>query len=323
MIINQQIKLLNILKFYGQKKSLDILNNVSNKIKPFISDKRLKRFEDSINNRNKRFIIVCENLDNPGNFAAVIRSADAIGVQNLCLINEGGNLDSNFEKYDRVSLGSGKWVTVNKYYSTIKCIEKLKEQGYSIWASDLSATAFQFDQLIFQPNKLTPQLSYFLSESIKNVNSLNNNNNDNNNNNNNNNHEEEELINLAINELYNNNNNNNNNKIVNNNKNFIRNDEKIALVFGNESNGISELMRSLSDRRFYLPMVGFVESFNISVSVAMTLSFLKMQGVITPDLSPLDKIKLLNKFVLSSIPKNKLVLEKLGFDSDLIFKLIK
>ncbi|EAL71815.1 hypothetical protein DDB_G0271370 [Dictyostelium discoideum AX4] len=310
MIINQQIKLLNILKFYGQKKSLDILNNVSNKIKPFISDKRLKRFEDSINNRNKRFIIVCENLDNPGNFAAVVRSADAIGIQNLCLINEGGNLDSNFEKYDRVSLGSGKWVTVNKYYSTTKCIEKLKEQGYSIWASDLSATAFQFDQLIFQPNKLTPQLSYFLSESIKNVNSLNNNN-----------QEEEELIkNLAINELY-----NNNNKIVNNNnnKNFIRNDEKIALVFGNESNGISELMRSLSDRRFYLPMVGFVESFNISVSVAMTLSFLKMQGVITPDLSPLDKIKLLNKFVLSSIPKNKLVLEKLGFDSDLILKLIK
>ncbi|KAM9972607.1 hypothetical protein ACTFIR_011974 [Dictyostelium discoideum] len=315
MIINQQIKLLNILNFYGQKKSLDILNNVSNKIKPFINDKRLKRFEDSISNRNKRFVIVCENLDNPGNFAAVIRSADAIGVQNLCLINEGGNLDSNFEKYDRVSLGSGKWVTVNKYFSTTKCIEKLKEQGYSIWASDLSATAYQFDQLIFQPNKLTPQLSYFLSESINNVNSLNNNNN-------NNHKEEEELIkNLAINELYNNKIVNNNNN--NNNKNFIRNDEKIALVFGNESNGISELMRSLSDRRFYLPMVGFVESFNISVSVAMTLSFLKMQGVITPDLSPLDKIKLLNKFVLSSIPKNKLVLEKLGFDSNLILKLIK
>ncbi|KAN0025470.1 hypothetical protein ACTFIU_003731 [Dictyostelium citrinum] len=311
MIINQQIKLLNILKFYSQKKSLDILNNVSNKIKPFIGDKRLKRFEDTVNNRNKRFIIVCENLDNPGNFAAVIRSADAMGIQNLCLITESGNLDSNFEKHDMISMGSGKWVTVNKYKSTTECIEELKEQGYSIWSSDLSATAFQFDQLIFQPNKFTPQLSYFLSESIKNVNYLNNNNNKE--------VVEEEIIkNLAINELY-------NNKIVNNNnnnKNFIKNDEKIALVFGNETNGISELMRSLSDRRFYLPMVGLVQSFNISVSVAMTLAFLKMQGVITPDLSPLDRIKLLNKFILSSIPNNKLVLEKLGFDSDLIFKLI-
>ncbi|KAK5574512.1 hypothetical protein RB653_009765 [Dictyostelium firmibasis] len=304
--MKEQIKLLNILKFYSQKKSFDILNDVSNKIKPFISDNRLGRFENTINNRNKRFIIVCENLDNPGNFAAVIRSADAMGIQNLCLITE-KTLDTNFEKHDMISLGSSKWVTVKKYKTTTKCIEELKEQGYSIWASDLSATAFQFDQLIFQPNKFTPQLSHFLSQSIENLNSLSNYDDDNN---------KEEIKNLAINELY-------NNKIVNNNnKNFIKNDEKIALVFGNETNGISDLMRSLSDRRFYLPMIGLVQSFNISVSAAITLAFLKMQGVITPDLSPLDKIKLLNKFVLSSIPRNKDLLEKFGFDSDLVFKLL-
>lgn len=50
-------------------------------------------------------------------------------------------------------------------------------------------------------------------------------------------------------------------------------DEKLAFVFGNEKEGISEEIEAASDIRMYIPMFGFSQSFNISVSAAITLSY--------------------------------------------------
>ncbi len=52
-------------------------------------------------------------------------------------------------------------------------------------------------------------------------------------------------------------------------------DEKpIALAFGNELHGLRAQSIEEADEVMYIPMVGFVESFNISVSVAIALSHL-------------------------------------------------
>lgn len=45
--------------------------------------------------------------------------------------------------------------------------------------------------------------------------------------------------------------------------------QKVAFVFGNEKDGISEEVRSLADGRFRIPMYGFAQSFNISVAAAL------------------------------------------------------
>lgn len=47
--------------------------------------------------------------------------------------------------------------------------------------------------------------------------------------------------------------------------------QKTALAFGSEGYGISDTLSKLSDVTFSIPMAGFVQSFNISVSVALTL----------------------------------------------------
>lgn len=47
--------------------------------------------------------------------------------------------------------------------------------------------------------------------------------------------------------------------------------EKLALVFGNEHEGISEEVKEDVDELIHIPMMGFTESFNISVSVALCL----------------------------------------------------
>lgn len=51
-------------------------------------------------------------------------------------------------------------------------------------------------------------------------------------------------------------------------------ESKIALVFGNELRGISREAMGLSDERVRIPMYGFTESFNISVSAAICLNTL-------------------------------------------------
>ena len=52
-------------------------------------------------------------------------------------------------------------------------------------------------------------------------------------------------------------------------------DKPIALIFGTEVTGISESAARLSDYQVRLPMHGFTESFNVSVSAALALSRLR------------------------------------------------
>ncbi|MBX7124893.1 MAG: RNA methyltransferase [Cyclobacteriaceae bacterium] len=47
---------------------------------------------------------------------------------------------------------------------------------------------------------------------------------------------------------------------------------KIAFVMGNEQHGTSPVVAQLADQFVYIPMFGFTESFNISVSAALCLS---------------------------------------------------
>lgn len=51
--------------------------------------------------------------------------------------------------------------------------------------------------------------------------------------------------------------------------------EPIAVLFGTEQLGLSEKALALSDYAVNIPMVGFTESFNISVSAALTMNVLR------------------------------------------------
>jgi tRNA (guanosine-2'-O-)-methyltransferase len=47
---------------------------------------------------------------------------------------------------------------------------------------------------------------------------------------------------------------------------------KVALVFGNEHDGVAPAIAARSNGAFAIPMRGFVESFNVSVAVALALA---------------------------------------------------
>ena len=51
-------------------------------------------------------------------------------------------------------------------------------------------------------------------------------------------------------------------------------EEKLALFFGSEVKGCSKQVLSIADKRIKIPIYGFTESYNISVSVSLCLQHL-------------------------------------------------
>ena len=88
---------------------------------------------------------------------------------------------------------------------------------------------------------------------------------------------------------------------------------KLALVFGTELIGISDIVREEADEFMKIPMYGFTESLNISVSAAISIHHLKHklhQSSINWQLSEDDRQYVYLQWLKRSIKKSDLLVEK-------------
>lgn len=161
------------------------------------TQKRLARI-DSVLARRQEGIIVLEDIQDPHNAEAVVRTCDAFGFQKVCFIFQGRGKFDPRSVGNSSSSGSNKWLDYETWESTEKCFADLKKRGYVTYATILDASAKKMDSYDFTAGK-------------------------------------------------------------------------VALVFGNETLGISETAARLSDNKVYLPMNGMVESLNLSVTAAICL----------------------------------------------------
>ncbi len=165
----------------------------------FISEDRKKLLSKKLSNRTKHVTIVLEDVYQSRNISACIRSADCFGVQDIHVIEN----RNQYEHDSEVSLGSEKWITLNRYNSeknnTRNTIEILKRKDYQIIAT-------------------TPHTEHTIED--------------------------------------------------------IDTNRKTALLFGSENDGLSDEAIKLSDMQIKIPTIGFAESLNISVSVAIFLHFI-------------------------------------------------
>ncbi|MEX6625365.1 RNA methyltransferase [Tenacibaculum pacificus] len=98
----------------------------------FITDKRKETFNRVLNERTRHFTVVLEDIYQPHNASAVVRSCDIFGVQDVYAIE---NRFTN--KVSRhVAKGSQKWLNINRYKedgdNTKACIDDLRAKGYQI-----------------------------------------------------------------------------------------------------------------------------------------------------------------------------------------------
>lgn len=195
-----------------------------------LSDSRAALFAKVLANRTRHITFVLDGVHGAHNLAAIARSCDAWGIQDLHIVEQqkedrskphDGKEYANGDhltvlesfKYkpsvQNVSRNCHKWLSIREYTTAELCIKQLRCEGYRIIVSSLSSDATSIHDM---------DLS-----------------------------------------------------------------QKCAFVFGNEKYGVTKDMAAQADGFFTVPMMGFVESMNVSVAVGTTacLTVTKCRNFVT------------------------------------------
>lgn len=160
-----------------------------------MTPERKERLSNVLSKRQPGLSVVLENVSDPHNISAVMRTCDAVGIQEIFILN---TTISRYKKWGKKSSSSAsKWLTIHQFTDANECFKILRSKFDKIYSTHLSDDAFSLYDL-----NLT---------------------------------------------------------------------QSVALVFGNEHDGISKDIIEMCDGNFIIPQVGIIKSLNISVACAVSL----------------------------------------------------
>lgn len=208
-----------------------MMENIENRIeylREFMLPERFEKLHSRLINRTHYMALCLEDIYYPHNASAVIRSAEAFGIQQIHAVQS----LCKFTPSHNIVRGTDQWIELHKWSDTPTLVAHLREQGYRIVVT-------------------SPRESGSTPESFD----------------------------VAA--------------------------GKFALFMGTEKTGISEWLMNEADDYVHIPMVGFAESLNISVSAAIITNRLteriRENSEIDWQLSTTQQSELLYKWVYRSI----------------------
>ena len=160
---------------------------------PMMTAERIARIDAVLAARLASVITIVEDTYDPHNAAATIRTTEAIGLQELHVLEPG----DRFSAAGGVTRGSHKWIELIRWKDPIAAVKSLQGRGFRVYATLPGAPHTIDDVDVTSP---------------------------------------------------------------------------IAVAFGNEHDGLAQPTIDACDGALGVPMYGFVESFNLSVTVALAMS---------------------------------------------------
>ena len=160
-----------------------------------MTPERRQKLLSVLSKRQNDITVVLENVFDPHNISAVMRTCEAVGVQDIYVLNT--KIPRHKKWGAKSSSSAAKWLTIHEYENAEECFSSLRKYYSTILTTHLSSDAISLHAIDFT--------------------------------------------------------------------------KSIALVFGNEHEGVSEEIRKLADGNFVIPQVGIIRSLNISVACAVTL----------------------------------------------------
>ncbi len=104
-------------------------------LESFLTERRRALFRKILEQRTRYLTVVLEDLYQPHNASAVLRSCECFGIQDIHIIENRNKYTVNPD----IALGASKWLNLIKYNdqedNTAVAIRSLKEQGYRIVAT--------------------------------------------------------------------------------------------------------------------------------------------------------------------------------------------
>ena len=107
-------------------------NEITHFLADFVSAHKKELIETVLRKRTKFLTVALEDIYQPHNASAVVRTADCFGIQQVHII-EGRNI---YDTNPQVLRGSEKWVDIVKHEGSAnnkeQCFTKLREAGYRL-----------------------------------------------------------------------------------------------------------------------------------------------------------------------------------------------
>jgi len=99
---------------------------------PFLTPGRLERLERALARRTRWITVVLDDIYHSHNMSAVVRSCEAMGIQEIHSIE----ISNPFDPSHGVAMGAQQWITIHRHSSVKGCYEWLEAKGYRILCAD-------------------------------------------------------------------------------------------------------------------------------------------------------------------------------------------
>ena len=106
--------------------------------------RRLARAEAVLAQRRRSLCVVLEDAHDPHNVSAVLRTCEALGIQDVHLVAEQQDVTILNPK---VTIGAHRWLTVYRHHGSETAIGVLRAAGYRLCVSHLDAAATPLPEL--------------------------------------------------------------------------------------------------------------------------------------------------------------------------------
>lgn len=118
-----------------------------------MTPERLYKLTEVLQKRQPDLTVVLENVFDPHNISAVMRTCDAVGIQEIFILN---NRIPRHKKWGaRSSSSAAKWLTIHQYEDPAACFNELRLRYDKILTTHLSSDASSLYKLdLTQPTAL-------------------------------------------------------------------------------------------------------------------------------------------------------------------------
>lgn len=112
-----------------------------------MTPERYNRLTSVLNKRQHDLTVVLENVFDPHNISAVMRSCDAVGIQEIYVLT---NKIPRHKKWgSRSSSSAAKWLTIHQFTDPNECFAALRKKYSKILTTHLSSDAVSMHEIDF------------------------------------------------------------------------------------------------------------------------------------------------------------------------------
>src|SRR5215212_620023 len=112
-----------------------------------MTPERTNRLESVLNKRQSDLTVVLENVFDPHNISAVMRTCDAVGVQEVYVLNT--KIPRHKKWGARSSSSAAKWLSVYQFTEAAACFNALRQKYDRILTTHLSSDAVNLYDIDF------------------------------------------------------------------------------------------------------------------------------------------------------------------------------